>query len=57
MQTLNNRKKIVHIVCAVLFITMIIIFLGLKKDKPVKEKEVEEATFVRVLQQGGIYIE
>lgn len=57
MQTLNKRKKTVHVVCVILFITMIVIFLGLKREESLEEKEIEEATFVKGLDQGGIYIE
>lgn len=52
MKTLNKKKKSFYIMCIIVFITMITISLGLKKEEPIEKKEIKRATFVKYIKMG-----
>lgn len=54
MKTLNNKKRSFYIMCIIIFITMITISLGLKKEEPIEKKEIKRATFVKYIERGEI---
>lgn len=57
MKTLTKKKRSFYIMCIIIFITMITISLGLKKEEPIEKKEIKRATFVKYIKEEKIYLE